>query len=192
MAVETNILIMQFPEPSKAFQALSQIKEQPGVNGAAVLERTSQGEVRVAESYAPGSGDGIAVGGLVGGLIGILGGPLGVLLGWSTGALAGTVYESEEADDAEDGFTVLSRSIAPGENALIVEMMETSHAIADDVAESLGGTIVRVPAADVAAEVDSAREAARRAAKEARKARRNERKAEFKAKLSGLSPSKSG
>jgi uncharacterized membrane protein len=186
MAVENNILIMQFPEPSKAFQALSEMKEQPGVAGAAVMERTPAGELRVADGYTPETGNGIVVGGLVGGLIGILAGPLGVLLGWTTGALAGAVYEAAEADDDEDGFTVLSRSVEPGANALIVEMSETSHAIADDVTARLGGTIVRVPSAEVAAEVDAAREAARKAASEARKARRAQRRAEFKAKLSGL------
>ena len=30
MADESNVLIMTFPDPSKAFQALSEIKGQPG------------------------------------------------------------------------------------------------------------------------------------------------------------------
>jgi uncharacterized membrane protein len=186
MAVENNILIMQFPESSKAFQALSEMKGQPGVASAAVVERTPQGELRVADGYTPETGNGIAVGGLVGGLVGILAGPLGVLLGWTTGALAGAVYEAAEADDDEDGFTVLSRSIQPGSNSLIVEISETSHAIADDVTARLDGTIVRVAAAEVEAEVEAAREAARSAASQARKVRRAQRRAEFKAKLSGL------
>jgi uncharacterized membrane protein len=186
MTVENNILIMQFPEPSKAFNALSEMKGQPGVAGAAVVERTPEGEVRIADGYTPQTGSGIVVGGLVGSLVGILAGPLGMLLGWTTGALAGAVYEVDEAADDEDGFTVLSRGIPAGSNALIVEMSETSHAIADDVTTRLDGTIVRVPVTEVEAEVEAARDAARSAASEARKVRRARRQAEFKAKLSGL------
>jgi uncharacterized membrane protein len=186
MPEENNVLIMHFPESSKAFEALSQLKGQPGVRGAAVVERTADGQVRVGDGYSPEGGSGVVVGGLVGSLIGILGGPVGVLLGWSTGMLAGMVYEADELADTDDGFTILSRSIPAGSNALIVEMTETSHAIADDVAEKTDGTIIRVPAKDVQAEIESAQQAARKAASEARKVRRAERRAEFKEKLSGI------
>jgi uncharacterized membrane protein len=185
MPTENNVLIMHFPDKSQAFEALSQLKGQPGVTGAAVVERTPDGEIRMADAHAPEVGGGVAVGGLVGALIGILAGPVGVLLGWSTGMLVGMAYETDEAADTEDGFTILSRSVPAGGNALIVEMTETSHAIADDVAEKLNGTVTRIPAAVVEAEI-SAREAAREAAHEARKVRRDKRRAEFKEKLSGL------
>lgn len=188
MSEENNVLVIHFPESSKAFEALSQLKSQPGVRGAAVVERTADGEVRLGDGYSPEGGSGVAVGGLVGALIGILAGPVGVLLGWSTGMLAGMAYEADELADADDGFTILSGSIPAGSNALIVEMMETSHAIADDVAEKLGGTITRLPAKDVEAEIKSAQEAARKAAAEARKVRRAGRRAEFKEKLSGIGP----
>ena len=186
MPEETNVLVMHFTDPSKSFQALSELKGQPGVIGAAVVERTSEGEVRVADGYSATSGSGTAVGGLVGALVGIIGGPLGVLLGWSTGLLAGAVYDTGEAADADDGFTVLSKSIPAGGNAFIVEMSETSHAIADDVAAKLDGTITRIPRKEVEAEVAAAQEAARAAAAEARRARRQKRQAEFKERLSGL------
>ena len=186
MPTENNVLIMHFPESSQAFEALSQLKGQPGVTGAAVVERTPDGEVRLADAHAPEAGGGVAVGGLVGSLIGILAGPVGMLLGWSTGMLVGMAYEADEAADADDGFTILSRSVPVGGNASIVEMTETSHAIVDDVAEKLNGTVTRLPAAEVQAEVESARDAARQAAAEARKVRRASRRAEFKEKMSGL------
>ncbi|HUP74633.1 MAG TPA: hypothetical protein VM282_16435, partial [Acidimicrobiales bacterium] len=63
---------------------------------------------------------------------------------------------------------------------------ETSHAIADDVAAKLNGTVTRLPAEVVRAEIESAQEAARQAASEARKLRRAKRRDEFKEKLSGL------
>ena len=186
MPEEKNIIVMQFPENSKAFEALSEMKGQPGVISLAVAERTSDGQVRVADGYSQTLGSGIAVGGLVGALIGVIAGPLGVLLGWSSGALFGAVVDSDQAADADDGFTVLSKSIPPGGNALFVEMHETSHAIADDLNAKLKGTITRVPAAEVEAEVVAAQQAARAAAAEAGRARRAERQAGFKERLSAL------
>jgi len=186
MAEEKNVLIMQFSDPSKAFQALSELKSQPGVTGAAVVERTADGQVQVADGYSPAAGTGVAVGGLVGALVGILAGPVGVLLGWSTGLLAGVAYDSGEAADADDGFTVLSKRIQDGGNALIVEMTESSHAVADDIATKLDGTVTRVPSSEMESEIASAREAQRAAAAAARRARREKRQAEFKGKMSGL------
>lgn len=188
MSVENNVLVMQFPDSSNAFQAFSTMKGQPGVTGAAVVERTVDGQVRVADGHSFEAGSGPVVGGLIGALVGVLAGPVGVLLGWSTGLLAGSAYELDEAADVDDGFTILSRSIPPGSNALIVEMTETSHAIADDVAAQLEGTVTRVPTSDVETEVAAAQKAERKAASAARKARREERRDEFKEKLSGLKP----
>ena len=186
MADERNVLIMTFPDSPKAFEALSRMKGQPGVAGAAVVERTALGEVRIADGYAPTVGAGTAVGGLVGALVGLIAGPLGVLLGWSTGIFAGTAYDIGEGADTEDGFTVLSQRIPAGGNALIVEMTETSHAIANDVTDQLSGSITRIPAAEVEVEVKAAREAERKAAQEARRVRRDTRKADFKEKVGAV------
>ena len=183
---ETNVLIFTFPDPSKAYEALSEIKGQPGVEGAAVVERTANGEVRIAEGYTPKLGAGPAAGGAVGALVGIIGGPLGVLLGWSTGMFAGAAFEGFEVADADDGFTELSKRISASGNALLVEMTETSHAIADDIANRLQGTVTRVPSTEVDAEVAAARDAAHKAAKEARRVRRETRSAAFKEKVGGV------
>ncbi|MFI5286758.1 MAG: histidine kinase [Candidatus Dormibacteria bacterium] len=183
---ETNVLIFTFSDPSKAYQALSEIKAQPRVEGAAVVERTANGEVRIAEGYTPKLGAGPAVGGLIGALVGIIAGPLGMLLGWSTGIFAGAAYESFEAVDADDGFTELSKRIPASGNALLVEMTETSHAVADDIADRLQGTVTRVPSREVEIEVAAARDAARKAAKEARRVRRETHTAAFKEKVGGV------
>ena len=186
MADDKNVLVVHFPESSRAFEALSAIKTEPGLIGAAVVERTAAGEIRIADGYAPHVGRGTAVGGLVGAVIGILAGPLGVLLGWSAGMLAGTAHDTSEAADLNDGFTVLSQSIPPGGNALIIEMNESSHAPADDIMTKLDGTVTRIPAPEVEAEVAAAHEAARRAAAEARRARVESVRSGFKDRLSGL------
>ena len=183
---ETNVLIFTFSDPSKAYQALSEIKAQPGVEGAVVVERTANGEVRIAEDYTPKLGAGPAVGGIIGALVGILAGPLGVLLGWSTGMLAGAAYELFEVADADDGFTELSKRISASGNALLVEITETSHAVANDIANRLEGTVTRVPSNEVEAEVTAAKDAAHKAAQEARRVRRETRTAAFKEKVGGV------
>ena len=183
---EKNVLIFTFSDPSKAYQALSEIKAQPSVDGAAVVERTANGEVRIADGYSPTLGTGPAVGGLIGALVGIIAGPLGVLLGWSTGMVAGAAYETGDAADVDDGFTALSQRIPVNGNALFVELTETSHAVADDVANRVGGALTRIPVTEVEAEVAAARDAAHRAAAEARRARRETRTAAFKEKVGGV------
>lgn len=190
MATEENVLVMQFPEPSQAFEALSDLKGIDGVRGAAVLERTTDGALRVADGYTPEEGSSVAVGGLVGGLVGVLAGPVGVLLGFTTGALIGGVYEDDIEEEADDGFTILSKNIARGDNALLVEIREGGHAPIDAIVEHLGGTVTRVPAADVDREVALAHDAEDTAKAAARKARHAQRRDEFKQKMSSIKPSK--
>jgi hypothetical protein len=50
-----NVVVVQFTEPSKAYQALSVLKESAadgriGLESAAVVERTLAGELRISES----------------------------------------------------------------------------------------------------------------------------------------------
>ena len=52
---EENVVVVRFTEPSKAHQALSVLKEcdasgRIGLESAAVVERTAEGELRIAES----------------------------------------------------------------------------------------------------------------------------------------------
>lgn len=186
MADEKNVLIITFSDPSKAYQALSEVKALDGVDGAAVVERTAAGQIQIADGYTPKVGEGTAVGGLVGALVGVLAGPLGVLLGWSTGLVAGVAYDSGEAADTEDGFTVLSQRIAAGGNALLVEMTEADHATMDDLVGGMGGAISRVTVKEAEAEVAAAQDAARKAANEARRARRETRMAAFREKVGSV------
>jgi uncharacterized protein with beta-barrel porin domain len=98
----------------------------------------------------------------------------------------GAAFESFEVADADDGFTELSRRIHASGNALLVEMTETSDAVADDIANRLDGTVTRVPTSEVEVEVAAARDAARKAAHEARRVRRETRTAAFKEKVGGV------
>jgi uncharacterized membrane protein len=81
------VIVVRFADPSKAYQALSVLKEADaegriGLESAAVVERTASGELRTPESADNAEFVGTASGSLIGMLIGVLGGPVGVLLGW--------------------------------------------------------------------------------------------------------------
>src|ERR1043166_7821823 len=93
-----NVVVVRFTEPSKAYQALSVLKEgdadgRIGLESAAVVERTEQGELRIPESTDNVGLIGTASGSLIGMLIGVLGGPFGVLLGWGAGAMTGGLFD---------------------------------------------------------------------------------------------------
>ena len=83
---QENVVVVRFTEPSKAYEALSVLKEcdaegRIGLESAAVVERTAQGELRIPDSADNIAFIGTVSGSLVGMLIGVLGGPVGVLAG---------------------------------------------------------------------------------------------------------------
>src|SRR4029078_451155 len=99
--MDDNVLLVGFTEQSKAYQALSRLRQagdagQVDVRSAALLGRGTDGVARVTARRCPAGGvrlpevhdaaPGVAIagGGLIGILVGGLGGPLGGLLGTST------------------------------------------------------------------------------------------------------------
>ena len=112
---EQNVVVVRFTELSSAHQALSVLKEcdaggRIGLESAAVVERTAEGELRIAES-TDSFGLGAAGGSLIGILVGVLGGPLGLLLGWGAGAMMGMAFDIETPSRGQRGG-VLHRSHA--------------------------------------------------------------------------------
>jgi hypothetical protein len=74
---QENVVVVRFTEPSKAYQALSVLKEcdaegRIGLKSAAIVERTSQGELRIPESADNLGLVGMASGSLIGMLVGVL------------------------------------------------------------------------------------------------------------------------
>jgi uncharacterized membrane protein len=184
MADIDNVVAVRFPEPSKAYQALSVLKQcdaegRIGLRAAAVVERTPEGGLRIPEGADNVGLAGTAAGGLLGALIGILGGPLGVLLGWGTGALVGGTLDLSWMEKAEDALTALGRTIPPGATAVVASVAEPAVEVIDGEMEKLGGEVTRRPADEVMAELEAAEDAADAAAKEARRALREKRKAEL-------------
>ena len=183
-----NVMVVRFAEPSKAYQALSVLKEcdasgRVGLESAAVVERTAAGELRMPESADNVGLVGTASGSLIGMLIGVLGGPVGLLLGWGTGALMGGAFDIDRAVTSDEALTVLGKAIPPGATAVIASVKEPAVEVIDGEMKKLDGEVTRRAVADVMAELEAAEEAADAAAREARRTIREKRKAELTATL---------
>ena len=183
---QENVVVVRFTEPSKAYQALSVLKEldgsgRIGLESAAVVERTTAGELRTPESADNVGPVGTASGSLIGMLIGVLGGPVGVLLGWGGGAVMGGAFDVDRAVTSDEALTVLGKAIPTGSTAVIASVEEPAVEVIDAEMDTLGGEVTRQPVDEVMVELEAAEEAADAAAREARRVVREKRKAELHA-----------
>jgi uncharacterized membrane protein len=183
---EKNVVVIGFTEPSKAYQALSVLKEcddngRIGLESAAVAERTSTGELRIPESADNVGLLGTASGSLIGMLVGVLGGPVGILLGWGAGAMMGGAFDLERAATSDEALTVLGRAIPPDSTAVIASVEESAVEVIDGEMTKLGGKVTRRPVEEVRIKLDAAEDAAEAAAREARRTVREQKKAELSA-----------
>jgi uncharacterized membrane protein len=188
MAGMENVVVVGFDEPSKAYQALSVLKQcdaegRISLRSAAVVERTPSGELRTPEGTDNVGLVGTASGSLIGMLIGVLGGPVGVLVGWGTGALMGGVFDIARIDKSDEALSELSRAIPPETTAVIAGVEEPAVEVIDGEMAKLGGEVTRRPLDDVMSELEATEAAAEAAAREARKELRQTRKAEMTADL---------
>jgi len=185
---QENVVVVRFTEPSKAYHALSVLKQCDGegrieLMSAAVAERTERGELRIAYSSDNVGLVGTASGSLIGMLIGVLGGPVGMLLGWGAGALVGGSFDDDRAQESDEALSVLSRAIPPESTAVVADVKEPAVEVIDAEMGMLGGEVTRRSVVDVVAELGTAHEAADAAAREARRTVREQRKAEMTADL---------
>ena len=181
---QENVVVVRFTEPSKAYQALSVLKEcdadgRIGLESAAIVERTATGELHIPESADNVGLVGTASGSLIGMLVGVLGGPVGVLVGWGAGALMGGAFDVDRAVTSDEALTVLGLAIPPGSTAVIAEVEEFEGEAVDAEMSKLGGEMTRRSAAEVMSELEAAEDAADAAARQARRTLREKRKAEF-------------
>ena len=188
MAGMENVVVVGFAEPSKAYQALSVLKQRDAegrieLRSATVVERTATGELRIPEGTDNVGLIGTASGSLIGMLIGVLGGPVGVLVGWGTGALMGGVFDIARAEKSDEALSALGRAIPPESTAVIAGVAEPAVEVIDGEMAKLGGEVTRRPLNEVMNELEVAEEAARAASREARRTLRKERKTELTADL---------
>ena len=185
---QENVVVVRFTEPSKAYEALSVLKEcdasgRIGLESAAVVERTETGELRVPESADNVGLVGTASGSLIGMLIGVLGGPVGALLGWGAGAMMGGAFDVDRAVTSDEALTVLGQAIPPGSTAVIASVEEPAVEVIDGEMKKLDGEVTRRPVGEVMDELEASEDAADAAAHAARKTVREQRKAEMSADL---------
>jgi uncharacterized membrane protein len=181
-----NVVVVGFAEPSKAYQALTVLKQcdaegRIALRSAAVVERTSAGELRTPEGADNVGLVGTASGSVIGMLIGVLGGPVGVLVGWGAGALMGGVFDIARAEKSDEALSALGRAIPLGSTAVIAGVEEPAVEVIDGEMAKLGGEVTRRPLDEVMDELEAAEEAAEAAAFEARRTLAEERKVEVKA-----------
>ncbi|MBC9247618.1 DUF1269 domain-containing protein [Paracoccus sp. 11-3] len=180
-----NIIVVTWPEESKAYQVLSELRSQypDSIYQAGVAERAPDGSVSLKDGDSNTVDAGTLTGSALGGLIGILGGPLGVLLGFSAGALMGSLVDLNSAVDDDAVLSKISAQLLPGSTALFVDLDENDPSIIDTLVAASGGVLARYDYNDVLTEIISAEDAARAAADEAARVLREEKHAERKADL---------
>jgi len=178
-----NVITVTFEEESKAYQAMSALRQADGegrlvVDSAVIVARQADGTIKTYEGEDTTIGAGAAGGSLIGMLVGLLGGPLGVLLGFGTGLAVGAVVDLNRADDVDDVLGQMSATIPAGKTAIVAEVHEYAVEVLDGEMATLGGTVTRRPSDAVLAEMEAADQAAKASAKEARRVMREARKAE--------------
>ena len=195
--MKQNILVCLFEVESEAYQALTELKQDPGSDisylSTAALVKKENGVLRMLDGFDTGSNtmDDTAMGGLIGALFGVLGGPLGILLGGSYGMLVGSTLDTDDALMNASMLEQIAAKMVDGEVAIIGLAFEEDESVLDTKLGKFKAMIIRFDAATVAAEVDEAQrlqdEMARQARQDLRdekKAARKEKKEEKKAKLS--------
>jgi uncharacterized membrane protein len=183
-----NVIAVTFGEDSKAYEALTKLKELDGqrqveLAAAAVVVRREDGQIDTKDVVGDESLSGTATGGIVGLIIGILGGPFGVLLGGATGLLIGSLFDIYDDDETDSVLTAFSRSVQVGRTSLLAEVDEQSPEVVDAAMSEFGGMVVRSSADEVEAEIAAAEDAQRAAKQAARKELMEQRKAQAKDKI---------
>ncbi|WP_159103224.1 DUF1269 domain-containing protein [Tsukamurella sp. 1534] len=183
MASEENVILLSWPTTSPAYEALSELGELGDagaveVRQSAIVARNADGSLSVPQDDSGTIGLATLGGSTLGVLVGILGGPLGVLLGWAGGALIGGAWDLARADDSDSVIARMSKSIPPGTNALVADVVEGSHDAVDGFAARSGAKLLRVSTDEVLDEIDAAEAAADEAEKAARKKVRDQKQAE--------------
>ena len=188
--MQNNIVLLSFGEDSKAYQALSELKQANAQNKivlktAAVVERNADGSLQIHDGYGDGAaGNAVLTGTAIGALLGVLGGPLGVLMLGATGSLLGSMVSLDTVAIRASLLEQITHGIPAGAVAVLAEVEESDDTAVGGIVQGLGGGVVlRRPVEAVMAEIAVAHEAQEAAAAEARKVLREKQKAEWHEKF---------
>lgn len=158
-AVPLQAIVAAFPDEEGASKALDDLrridKDLLGVKQAAVLVRTSEGELRIQESHHVGRG--AVLGGVAGAVVGLIAGPVGWVTvgGAAVGALAARLRDSGFPDDR---LRQIGEALTPGSSALvaIVEHRWVLQ-VEQQLREAGARYATEAVKADVAAQLEEAR-----------------------------------
>ena len=181
-----NIIAAIFENESEGFQAMTQLRQKPVTDQAAILQmaliKCKDQDFEVLDRFESGldTADDMLIGGLVGSLVGILGGPIGVLLMGSYGMLAGSLFDMDDAITDEAMVETVAGKLLDGEVALIALADENDEAYLDGQLGKFKTQVMRFDAAVVAQEVDEAAKVEKEMARQARVELRKSKKDEFK------------
>ena len=176
-----NIVVSLFEVESEAYQAMTELKQNPGDEksyvSTAALVKKENGSLRTLDAFDTGANttDDMAIGGVVGALF-------GVLLGGSYGMLIGSAFDADDALANTSLLEQIAGKMENGEVAIIGLAYEEDEAILDEKLSGFKTTIARFDAADVATEVEEAQQLEEEMARQARKELRDEKKAARKEK----------
>ncbi len=162
-----SILLVTFREARAAHHAMSGLRQLDAdgtiaVRTGALLERQSDGRLRVSEDADNVGLTATTSGGLVGALLGALSGPVGVLLGGAAGAAAGAVSDGDEAAASELLLTTIASRVPPGATAVVADVDEPAPDILDALAARLGGALTRRSRSEVEAKLKAAEDPERK------------------------------
>lgn len=162
--MDQNVVVLSFAEESRAFEALSLLKNAVGpqlkLHNAVVVQRDAQGMLNIRDQASDGAVARVALNGtLIGALVGMLAGPLGILLGGVYGAVFGDAVALDRAEDRASVVDQIGTVIPQGSTALIAQVDEADVAAVDAIAKQLEATLLRRPLEAVQAEVRAQNEA---------------------------------
>ena len=123
---KATMLAIRFDHPFKAQECLLAMVRIAGqdvirIEDAAIVDKDSNGKIRLRQSKDINAGQGATSGGLYGSLIGIIGGPIGMLAGGALGAAAGGLWgKLRDIGIDDDHMKDMGERILPGENLLFL------------------------------------------------------------------------
>ncbi|NLI26725.1 MAG: DUF1269 domain-containing protein [Acetobacter sp.] len=184
-----NIVALSFPEENQARQALEALKAASEAGhlqlvNAAVISHDADDKFDVKDAWNNESSSGnILAGTVTGALIGLLAGPIGLLFGAVAGTMVGSAVSVGDVFTQKTLCEQFFHLVPVGTSATIALVNEYADEAVDDLAASLGATVIRRPAEAVAAEVAEQQQAQLQAAMAARKTLAEQHKEEWRDKL---------
>ena len=157
---KANILIVNFKIPSEAYQAFTELRQEPVDDfyaiGQAAIVKNEKGKFFVKDAFDSGSAtmDDTLKGGVIGSLVGIL-------LGGSVGTLLGGAKDTHDAVKGLDLIDCACDCIADGETAVVLLVDEKYEAALTKKLSAFETTVTRLSAEEVEAEIEHAKEVAR-------------------------------